>query len=86
MRPVFGKDKGLMRSVFGHSNDDWTGVVEVQQAEVLAVAAVAAGVTRPTEVKGDKVRMLELLVSLAHCRTNSQLPQTAGHPARDQRG
>lgn len=53
-----------MRSVFGDSNDDWTGVVEVQQAEVFATAAAAAGVTQLTEVKADKGRTMELLMRI----------------------
>jgi hypothetical protein len=71
-----------MRSVFGDSNDDWTGVVEVQQAEVFATAAAAAGVTQLTEVKADKGRTMELLMRIVR----SQLPQTVVRPEKDQRG
>jgi len=69
-----------MRSVVGKSEDDWAGVVEVQQAEELA--AVATG----TEVKVDKVPILELLLSLAHAygRTSRRLLQTVDHPERGQ--
>jgi hypothetical protein len=65
-----------MRSVVGNSEDDWAGVVEVEQAEELAAAAATV-----TEVKADKVLILELLLSLAHThgRTSRQLLQTAGH-------
>jgi hypothetical protein len=65
--PVDETGKGLMRSVFGDSNDDWTGVVEVQQAEVFATAA---GETRLTEVRADRVRMMVLVVRLAYCKTS----------------
>jgi hypothetical protein len=59
---VGGKNRGLMSSVVvGDSEHDWAGVVKVEQAEELAAAAAAA-----TEVKVDKVPILELLLSLAH--------------------
>jgi hypothetical protein len=75
---VGGKGRGLMRSVFGNSKDDWTGVVEVQRAEALAAAVGMTG------EKADKVLMVEVLVSLVYCRTDPQLLQTADHPERDQ--
>lgn len=67
-----------MRSVVGNSEDDWAEVAEVQQAEELAAAATV------TEVKVDKVPILELLLSLAHARgrTSQQLLQTADHLER----
>jgi hypothetical protein len=67
-----------MRSVVGKNpKDDWAGVVKVEQVEELAAAAATV-----TEVKVDKVPILELLLSLAHThgRTSRQLRQTAGHP------
>jgi hypothetical protein len=69
-----------MRSVSGNSNsnDDWTGVVEVQQAEAIAAAVGTM------EVKADKYLMVELLVSMIYCRTIPRLLQTADHPERDQ--
>jgi hypothetical protein len=65
-----------MTSVLGNSEDDWAGVVEVEQAEELAAAATV------TEVKVDKVPISKLLLSLAytHGRTSRQLRQTADHP------
>jgi len=77
---VGGKNRGLMKSVVGKSEDDWAGVVEVQQAEELAAAATA------TEVKVDKVPISELLLSLAHAhgRTSRRLLQMADHPERGQ--
>lgn len=65
-----------MRFVVGSSEDDWAGVVEVEQAEELAAAATVI------EVKVDRVPILELLLSLAHAhgRTSRQLLQTADHP------
>jgi hypothetical protein len=73
---VGGKGRG---SLFEDSYDDWTGVVEVQQAEALAAAA------GKTEVKADKYLMMELLVvSMIYCKTIPQLLQTADHPERDQ--
>ena len=78
---VGGKNRGLMRSVVGSSDDDWAEVLEVQQAEELAVAAATA-----TEVKVDKVPILELLLRLAHTRgrTSQQLLQMADHLERGQ--
>ena len=73
---VGGKNSDLMRSVFANSEDDWVGVVEVEQGEELAAAVTV------TEVKVDKVPILELLLSLghAHSRTSRRLRQTADHP------
>ena len=71
-----------MRSaVVGDSEHDWAGVVEVELAEELAAAAATV-----TEVKVDKVPILELLLSLAHAhgRTGRQLLQTAERPERGQ--
>jgi hypothetical protein len=74
-----GKNRGLRRSVVGNSEDDWAGAgvetVEVEQAEELAAAATVS------EVRVDKVLILELLLSLAHAhsRTSRQLRQTADH-------
>lgn len=68
-----GKNGSLMRSVLGNSEDDCAGVVEVEQAGGLAVAATA------TEVKVDKVPISELLAH-THGRTAPQLRQTAVHP------
>lgn len=57
---VGGKNNGLMRPAVRNSEDDWPGVVEAQRAEEVAAAAMV------TEVKVDKVPMLNLLLSLAH--------------------
>jgi hypothetical protein len=65
-------------SVVGNSEDDWRGVVEVQQTEELAAGATV------TEVKADKVPILEPLLSLAQGRTGPLLRQRGGHPERGQ--
>lgn len=66
-----------MRSALGNSKDDWAGVVEVERAEGLAVAAML------TEGKVDKVPIADSLAH-THGRTTPQLLQTAVHPERDQ--
>ena len=67
-----------MRSEVGSSDseDDCAGVAEAEQAEELAAAVTV------TEVKVDKVLILELLLTLVgrHSRTSRQLRQTADHP------
>lgn len=65
-----------MRSAVGNPNDDSAGVVMAEQVEELVAVATV------TEVKVDKVPILELLLSLAHAhgRTSRQLRQTADHP------
>ncbi len=72
------KRRGLVRSVVENSEDDWKGVVEVQQREELAAGATV------TEVKADKVPILGPLLSLAQGKTGPLLRQTGGHPERGQ--